>query len=32
MIRKIKKYKPKEVNIFKLKNYLEKIYNKKGKK
>ncbi len=32
MIKKTRKYKPKEKNIVKLKNYLEKIYNKKVKK
>ena len=32
MIKKIKKYKPKQINVVKLKNYLEKMYNKKTKK
>ena len=30
MIR-VRKYKPKQVNVIKLKNYLEKFYNKKKK-
>ena len=32
MIKKIRKYKPKQINVVKLKNYLEKMYNKKTKK
>jgi len=32
MIKKIKKYKPKQINVIKLKNYLEKMYNKNTKK
>jgi len=32
MIKKTRKYKPKEQNIVKLKNYLKKIYNKNVKK
>ena len=32
MIKKIKKYKPKEINVVKLKNYLDKMYNKMIKK
>ena len=32
MIKKIRKYKPKQGNVVKLKNYLEKMYNKNKKK
>jgi hypothetical protein len=32
MIKKIRKYKPKQINVVKLKNYLEKMYNKNTKK
>lgn len=28
---KIRKYKPKQINVVKLKNYLNKLYNKKVK-
>jgi hypothetical protein len=32
MIKKTRKYKPKQINVVKLKNYLERMYNKKTKK
>jgi len=32
MIKKIRKYKPKQINVIKLKNYLQEMYNKNKKK